>query len=174
MEIQVVDGACETGLSQRGENGLTVSLEHDGSPPEVMRARIDALKDSLVAEFGANGADLPVEHVVVDGMYMRKLFVPKGTLLVGKIHLKSCMNIVASGDITVLTELGCARITAGSVGVSGRGIQKVGYAHEDTVFINIFRTDQVEIEAIEAEVSTEVHVPVELPHGGIIKAIQGG
>jgi len=38
--------------------------------------------------------------------------------------------------------------------VSAPGIQKVGYAHEDTVFINVFRTDETEIEKIEAEIAT--------------------
>ncbi|HEY8709889.1 MAG TPA: SET domain-containing protein [Burkholderiaceae bacterium] len=36
----------------------------------------------------------------------------------------------------------------------GAGIQKVGIAHEDTVFINVFRTDGTDIEKIEAEIAT--------------------
>lgn len=175
MDLQPADSVdrAETGLFQLGEDGLVVNLEHDGCAPEVMRVRIDALKDQLIALHGANGAELPVEHVMVDGMYLRKLFMPKGTLLVGKIHLKSCLNIVAFGDISVLTELGSARITSGAVGVSGRGIQKVGYAHEDTMFINVFRTDEIEIEKIEAEIASEVHVNVELPASPAFELLKG-
>ncbi|MNW18204.1 hypothetical protein D3C71_2176720 [compost metagenome] len=46
------------------------------------------------------------------------------------------------------------RFQAGHVAVSKPGIQKVGYAHQDTVFINVFRTDETDIEKIEAEVAT--------------------
>lgn len=122
--------------------------------PTVMRAEILALKDRLLALPGDH-MKLPVEHTIADGMYMRKLFIPKGSLIVGKIHKKQCMNIVASGDITVLTESGCARVQAGYTVQSPAGIMKVGYAHEDTVFINVFRTDETDIEKIEAEIACE-------------------
>lgn len=131
-----------------------VRLVHDGCAPEVMRGRIAELQAFLL-EAADSHEELPVEHLVADGMYLRKLFIPKGTLLVGRIHLRHCMNVVAKGDITVLTEIGVARLTAGAFGLSAPGIQKVGYAHEDTVFINVFRTDQTDIALIEAEVAAE-------------------
>jgi hypothetical protein len=134
-----------------------VQLVHDGSPPAVMRKRIDALVQALLDAQGAT-ADFPVEHTIADGMYMRKLFIPKGTLLAGKIHLKDCLNIVASGDISILTEYGSRRVGAGFTGVSYRGAQKIGYAHEDTVFINVFRTDLTDLSEIEAEIAGTKHI----------------
>ncbi len=175
MDLQPADSVdrIDTGLIKPGKDGLVINLDHDGCEPEVMRARIDATKDYLIAMHGPNGAELPVEHVIADGMYLRKLFVPKGTLLVGKIHLKTCLNIVAFGDISVLTEIGSARIKSGAVGVSGRGIQKVGYAHEDTLFINVFRTDEIDIGKIEAEIASDFHVQVELPRSSTFDLLKG-
>lgn len=173
MDIQTANQTSDTGLIQSQDGGLVVNLEHDGCAPDVMRGRIDALKDQLLALHGANGGELPVEHVIADGMYLRKLFVPKGTLLVGKIHLKTCLNIVAFGDISVLTEIGSARIKSGAVGVSGRGIQKVGYAHEDTLFVNVFRTDEIDIGKIEAEIASDFHVQVELPRSSTFDLLKG-
>ena len=92
------------------------------------------------------------EHTIIKGVYTRKLFIRKGTILVGKYHLKECVNIVATGDITVLTETGCSRLGAGFIGVSQPGSRKVGLAHEDTIFLNIFRTDKTSIEEIEDEI----------------------
>ena len=143
-----------------GDGGET-KLVHDGSAPEVMRARIDDLKDRMLALAG-EPCDLRVEHSLLDGIYTRKMFIPKGQIVVGKIHLKPCINVVAKGDITVLTELGCVRLKEGATGISGRGIQKVGLAHEDTIFINVFRTDKTSIAEIEEEIAGEVHVPVEI------------
>lgn len=129
----------------------------DASPVAV-RSFIDSLTREMVA-LPADGElvqlTLRVEHTVQDGMYMRKLFIPKGALLVGKIHLKSCINIVACGDISVLTEHGMRRLSPGFTGVSHAGIQKVGKAHENTIFINIFRTDMTDIADIEREIAED-------------------
>lgn len=120
--------------------------------PAAIRAQIRSLTDGLLAS--PDQRDFEVEHTLIDGVYTRTLFIPKGSLLVGKIHLKECVNIVAKGDISVLTETGSGRFQAGHVAVSPPGIQKVGYAHQDTVFINVFRTDETDIEKIEAQIAT--------------------
>jgi len=120
--------------------------------PAAIRAQIRSHLAGMLAS--PDQRDFDVEHTLIDGVYTRTLFIPKGSLLFGKIHLKECVNIVAKGDISVLTETGSGRFKAGHVAVSPPGIQKVGYAHEDTVFINVFRTDETDIEKIEAQVAT--------------------
>lgn len=123
--------------------------------PLAVRRQIEHLKDSMLALSDNEKTEMPVEHIIHDGFYTRKLFIPKGTVLVGKIHKKSCVNIVAKGDISVLTETGSKRVQAGYTLVTPAGIQKVGYAHEDTIFINVFRTDETDIAKIEAEIACE-------------------
>lgn len=120
--------------------------------PAAIRAQIRALTNGLLTS--PEKREFDVEHTLIEGVYTRTLFIPKGSLLVGKIHLKECVNIVAKGDISVLTETGSGRFKAGHVATSQPGIQKVGYAHEDTVFINVFRTDETDIEKIEAQIAT--------------------
>jgi len=137
------------------------SLVHSGEDPLVIRAKIMQLKDELMALPGEH-IELPVEHEFAAGMYMRKLFIKKGTFLIGKIHRKECINIVAQGDISVLTETGSKRVKAGFTVVSPAGIQKVGYAHEDTIFINVFLTNETDIEKIEDDVSCESYEALEI------------
>ena len=136
-----------------GEASLHFTCEH----PLIVRARIQHLARQMLALPESDRIEMHVEHEVSDGMYMRKLFIPKGTLLVGKVHKKQCVNVVASGDISILTERGSRRVKAGFTGVSKPGTQKVGLAHEDTVFINVFRTDETDIAKIEAEIACEEH-----------------
>lgn len=124
------------------------------SDPVIVRTQIMALKDRLMAQPGEH-IEMMVEHTVLDGMYMRKLFIPKGSIVVGKIHRKACLNVVAMGDISVMTETGYARVQAGFTLSSPVGLQKVGFAHEDTIFINVFRTDETDIDKIEAEIACE-------------------
>lgn len=120
--------------------------------PEVVRNWIMNLTRTMLAMPGEK-REFRVEHEFKDGMYMRKLFIPKGSLVVGKIHKLDCLNIVAKGDISIVTESGAARVQAGYTVVSPAGIQKVGVAHEDTVFINVFRTDETDLEKIEAAIA---------------------
>ncbi|MET3372023.1 hypothetical protein ABIC89_001064 [Variovorax boronicumulans] len=122
--------------------------------PAAIRKQIRAWTQSLLDLPATEQREFDVQHTLIDGVYTRTLLIPKGSLLVGKFHLKECVNIVAKGDISVLTETGMGRFQAGHVAVSKPGIQKVGYAHQDTVFINVFRTDETDIEKIEAEVAT--------------------
>lgn len=122
--------------------------------PSAIRKQIREWTQSLLDLPATEQREFEVQHTLIDGVYTRTLFIPKGSLLMGKIHLKECVNIVAKGDISVLTETGMGRFQAGHVAVSKPGIQKVGYAHQDTVFINVFRTDETDIEKIEAQVAT--------------------
>jgi hypothetical protein len=138
-------------IARDGAGEIVFQIDPD---PVVVRAQIMALKDKLLAMPG-DCVDFPVEHIILNGTYTRKLFIAKGQILVGKIHRKACVNIVAKGDISVMTETGWARVRAGFTLTSPAGVCKVGYAHEDTVFINVFRTDETDIEKIEAEIACE-------------------
>jgi len=123
--------------------------------PLVMRARIEALQAQIEALPEEQQLEMPVEHDWLPGIYMRTIRIAKGTLLVGKRHKADCINIVAAGDITVVTETGHKRMQAGYKIVSPAGLKKVGYAHEDTVFINVFRTDLTDLDEIERELIGE-------------------
>lgn len=138
------------------EESGELSLNFTNEEPLVMREKITQLKKHIESLPGAY-TELPVEHIFTDGMYMRKLHIPKGSLIIGKIHKQECINIVAKGDISVLTETGFARVTAGFTVVSPAGIQKVGLAHEDTIFINVFRTDETDVERVEDVIACDTY-----------------
>lgn len=133
-------------------NGEVTFNVPDRSPAAIKRQIGDLVRDLMARP---DKREFDVKHTLIDGVYTRTLFIPKGSLLVGQIHLKECVNIIAKGDISILTETGLGRFQAGHVAVSGPGIQKVGYAHEDTVFVNIFRTDETDISKIEDEIARE-------------------
>lgn len=133
--------------------GDAVGFNIPDQSPEAIRAQIDAFTLRLLALPVEDQREFEVDHLFIEGVYMRKLLIPKGSFLVGQIHLKECMNVVAKGDISVVTETGCGRFQAGYTAISAPGIQKVGFAHEDTIFLNVFRTDETSIERVEAEIA---------------------
>jgi hypothetical protein len=68
---------------------------------------------------------------------MREIFIPKGTTLTGKIHKTEHLNILSQGELSVWTEDGVKRLTASTVIKSQPGIKRVGFAHEDCVWITV-------------------------------------
>ncbi len=78
-------------------------------------------------------AEMVLEHYFLPGVYIRKLSMKAGTVIVGKIHSTVHGCIVAKGQIAV----GKTVLVAGDVFVSEPGAKRAGYAIEDTVFINV-------------------------------------
>lgn len=126
--------------------------------PKAIALQIAQLTKELLALPADKQTVTPPTHTFIDGVYTRSLFIAKGTIVVGQAHRKECVNIVAQGDISVLTVHGLARLKAGYVGVSQPSTHKVGYAHADTIFINVFRTDTTDLVALELELATKAGV----------------
>ncbi len=94
--------------------------------------------------------EIEVRHYFAHGTYTREAFLPAGTILTGKIHRHSCINIISKGRIRVATEEGSSEIQAPYTFVSGPGIKKAGLVLEDTVWLNVLPWDGVvtDIEAL--------------------------
>jgi hypothetical protein len=95
--------------------------------------------------------DLPVTHHFSHGVYARELFIPKDTILTGKIHKFSQFNVLLKGEISVLTENGIERVKAPFTVVSPPGTKRIAYAHEDCVWITVHGTHETDVEKIESQ-----------------------
>ena len=93
-----------------------------------------ALEDAILAE---PQIELETEHFFAHGTYTRVLHLPKDTVLTGKIHRHSCINILAKGKMMVVTAESEYEIEAPFTFVSGAGVKKAGYVIEDAVWINV-------------------------------------
>lgn len=93
--------------------------------------------------------EMPVKHHFSQGIYGRELFIPKGTVLTGKIHKYPQMNVLMAGDISVLTEDGVKRVRPPFLIVSPAGTKRIAYAHEDTVWLTVHGTEENDLEKIE-------------------------
>ena len=75
------------------------SLQEKGS----VRDKLYALQGALT---NLPEVDCPLQHMFAPGVYIRTIFIPKGTCIVGKIHKHRHANILSSGSVLVLTESG--------------------------------------------------------------------
>lgn len=121
----------------------------DDLPRNPTYEQIRALEVAMVEHLEAGEA--PITHHFADGIYGREMFIPAGTILTGKIHRFSTLNVLLEGDITVTTPDGVRRIQAPAIFVSPPGCKKVGYAHADTRWVNVHPTKLTDVKAIEAK-----------------------
>jgi hypothetical protein len=96
--------------------------------------------------------DCPLSHVFAPGAYARTIFIPKDTLLVGKIHKHAHLNMLMQGRVSVAAEEGPILMEAPRVMSSKAGTKRVVYTHTDTIWTTVHLTESTDLEAIEEQI----------------------
>lgn len=109
---------------------------------EQRRARLFELEHRL-GDF--DQIELPIRHFFHGFTYMREMTIPKGALLVGRIHLFDHFEILISGDITVSTDTSAPTRYSGYTVLKGMaGKKRAFYAHEESIFITVHSAEERE------------------------------
>lgn len=97
------------------------------------------------------GKDFQTTHRFDPGVYIRECVIPAGFTVTGKIHKYGHWNFLMKGAITVWTEEGMKTLTAPAVISSRPGIKRVGYAHQETIWITVHAnpSDERDIKKVE-------------------------
>jgi hypothetical protein len=111
-----------------------------------VREQIDVIEKSML-EYPQ--VEIPVKHSFSSGIYAREILIPKGTLLISKYHKFEQIDFMLYGDLSVVTSNGLLRIKAPFVGASHPGMKRLGYAHEDTLWIDVRAVNETNIEHLE-------------------------
>lgn len=119
-------------------------------------------KDRFMDAYESHVEDMPqleiqTEHVLYGGVLTRKIIIPKGCLMTGAKHKIESIAIQIYGDMNILND-DCTetRITGYATICSKAGTRRMGYAHEESMWIGIYPTnaedlDSAMIEIIDAE-----------------------
>lgn len=87
--------------------------------------------------------------------YAREMMIPKGTLIIGKIHRHQHLNFISKGKVIVFTEFGEKHLEGPCTFVSEVGLKRAVYAEEDTLWTTVHLTEfesEQELDKIEQEV----------------------
>lgn len=95
--------------------------------------------------------DLPVHHHFAPGLYVREVTFPKGMLIIGHAHRKEHMNLVLTGAMALNIGGRVEVVTAPAIFMGGPG-RKVGIPLENCTWVNVFATDERDIEKLENEI----------------------
>lgn len=90
----------------------------------------------------------PITHLFANGVCSREMFMPKGSIVVSRVHKNACINVISQGRVAALSEEGETMYTAPFKFVSQAGTKRVLVAYEDTVWTNFIRTDETDPEKI--------------------------
>lgn len=90
----------------------------------------------------------PITHLFANGVCSREMFMPKGSIVVSRVHKNACINVISQGRVAVLSEEGETMYTAPFKFVSQAGTKRVLVAYEDTVWTNFIRTEETDPEKI--------------------------
>ena len=122
-----------------------------------VRAQIDALEASLMdnaEELGLVVGDsemFPLKHSFVDGLYIREMEMKKDHFAIGKLQKYEHLWMLLKGHLTVTTISGAEEYIAPCYVKAAPGEKKAVYAHEDSIFVNIYPNpdNKTDLEAIE-------------------------
>ena len=120
-----------------------------------VKTRINDIKELVSVMKDLPQLDAPVKHNFSKGVYAREIFMPKGMLIVGKIHKTRHLNIISQGKCTVATPTRRLEIEAPFTFESFEGEQKVVYMHEDVVWTTIHLTEETDLAKIEEQCIAE-------------------
>jgi hypothetical protein len=87
--------------------------------------------------------------------YAREMLIPKGTLIIGKIHRHQHLNFISKGKVIVFTEFGEKHLKAPCTFISEIGLKRAVYAEEDTLWTTVHLTKfskESDLDKVEDEV----------------------
>lgn len=98
--------------------------------------------------------ELATTHTLHDGVYTRTVVVPAGAIVTGVV-IKIPTTLIVAGDTTVLVGTQAKRLTGYHVLTGAANRKQAVYAHSDTCFTMLFKTDAKTIAEAEAEFTDE-------------------
>lgn len=136
---------------------------------EVISAKTELSHAEQVAFIGHCLSELPqvecpLQHHFAPGLYMREIFMPAGTVVIGMIHKTEHFNILVRGACHIMHDNGTTEeLRAPKVFVSKAGVQKVLHITEDMVWLTTHPTDETDVPTILSWLVEPVP-PNPLPH----------
>ncbi len=113
-------------------------------------ARINRRIESMEAELlKVTQVEMPLTHRFASGVYLREIFMPAGTFVIGHQHNTEHFNIVISGRASVMIEGKVHQIVAPSIFKSGSDVRKVLFIHEDMRWLTVHPTDETDLDRLE-------------------------
>ena len=127
-------------------NAVT-SWDANGTPVETMAQTVDYLAHELAK---LPQTDAPVTHRFAPGVYLREIFMPADSIVIGRVHKTRHFNVLLTGACLIVHADGSREeLRAPMTFVSEAGVQKVLYILEDMQWQTIHPSDETDLEKLD-------------------------
>lgn len=100
---------------------------------------------------GMPQTELPLIHEFSPGLYLRSIFMPKDTFVIGKTHKTKHFNIIMTGKANVMIDGKIKLVQAPDIFISEAGVKKVLYILEDMNWMTTHPTNLTDLDELEKE-----------------------
>lgn len=133
----------------QNENKSEVTISASDIQEKTKGQKIDELESIMAENFDI--ISCPLNHRFTDGLYVREIFMPAGSLIVSKIHKTQHQYFILKGAVSVWIDEGVEQyLEAPYIGVTEPGTRRVLHIWEDciwaTAHANPDNEDEFEIE----------------------------
>lgn len=102
--------------------------------------------------------ECPVTHRFAPGVYLREIFMPADTVVIGKVHKTRHFNILIQGACLIVHSDGTREeLRAPCTFVSDCNVQKVLYILEDMIWQTVHVTDETDLSKLEPLLINKEH-----------------
>tara|TARA_R110000737_G_scaffold327581_1_gene341905 strand:- start:855 stop:1343 length:489 start_codon:yes stop_codon:yes gene_type:complete len=122
----------EFGIGKDFETTVT-KLENDLRSIADGNAVIAGTKENPIV----NDSDkIPIDHFFMDGVYIRKMTMYQGTIVIGAIHKHLHMCFLLEGHLSVASSTGVKEYIAPCYIIAEPGEKRILYSHKDSYWYN--------------------------------------
>lgn len=95
-------------------------------------------------------AECPVVHHFGPGIYIREVTLPAGVFAIGHAQRYEHLNIMLRGAVVIIGDDGNSHTLRAPLIFTGKPGRKVGYVLEETIWQNVYATEERDIDILEA------------------------
>jgi len=129
------------GVGKNFETAVT-KLENDLKSIADGENIIAGTKDKPIV---SDNDQIPIDHFFMDGVYIRKMTMYQGYIVIGAIHKHRHMCFLLEGHLSVASSSGVKEYIAPCYIISEPGEKRILYAHEDSYWYNTHKNpDNIE------------------------------
>lgn len=93
--------------------------------------------------------ECPVTHRFMPGIYVREMFAPAGTMILGHEHKTEHMCLLLKGTLEILNENGTTSELTAPMMFAAKPGRKCAIARTDVIFCNMHATEETDVIKIE-------------------------
>ena len=128
------------------DNNMACVITEKDIAPEGFFDRIDNVVEKMLS---MPQAEAPIVHRFSSGLYIREVHLTAGSFVVGHEHKTEHFNIMLKGHLIMINEDGTTTEFIAPQSYVAKPGRKVVYIIEDTVWQNIFPSDETDIDKLE-------------------------